>query len=57
MANRVFATPTGDIEVLKINLTKTVSSVTEKMLNNTLREVECCLDIIRGISMAHTVIY
>ncbi|GBM20964.1 hypothetical protein AVEN_253749-1 [Araneus ventricosus] len=44
--DRVFATPTADVEELKARIQAAVCTVTEDMLKNTWRELEYRLDIL-----------
>ncbi|GBM68779.1 hypothetical protein AVEN_188877-1, partial [Araneus ventricosus] len=55
--DRVFATPFEDINKLKVRITGAVSSVTAELLDNTWRESEYRLDILRAIKGAHIEIY
>ncbi|GBM39032.1 hypothetical protein AVEN_70205-1 [Araneus ventricosus] len=55
--DRVFATPFEHIDTLKVRITDAVSSVTAEMLDNTWRELEYRLDILRATKGAHIEIY
>ena len=55
--DKVFSTPVPDITNLKARITDTFATVTEHMLENTWRETDCRLKVIRATKGAHVEVY
>jgi hypothetical protein len=53
----VFSTPVPDITNLKARITDAFSRITEDMLENTWREIDYLLDILRATEGAHVEMY
>jgi len=51
--DKVFSTPVPDITNLKARITDAFSTVTEDMLENTWREIDYRLDVLRATKGAH----
>jgi len=55
--DKVFATPVPDITNLKARITDAFATITEDMLENTWRETDYRLDILRATKGAHVEVY
>jgi len=55
--DKVFATPVPDITNLKARITDAFSTITEYMLENTWREIDYRLDVLRATKGAHVEVY
>jgi len=55
--DKVFSTPVPDIKNLKARITDTFATITEDMLENTWREIDCRLDVLRATKGAHVELY
>ena len=55
--DKVFSTPVPDITNLKARLTDTFATITEDMFENTWREIDYRLDVLRATKAAHTEVY
>jgi len=55
--DKVFWTPVPDIRNLKARITDGIATVTEDMLENTWRESDCRLDVLRATKGAHVEVY
>jgi len=55
--DEVFSTPVPDITNLKARLTDAFATITEDMLENTWREIDCRLDVLRATKGAHIEVY
>jgi len=53
----VFSTPVADITNLKARITDAFATVTEDMLENTWREIDYRLDVLRATKGAHVEVY
>ena len=53
----MFSTPVPDITNLKARITDAFATVTEEMLENTWREIDCRLDVLRATKGAHVEVY
>jgi len=53
----VFSTPVPDIRNLKARITDAFATITEDMLQNTRREIDCRLDVLRATKGAHVEVY
>jgi len=53
----VFSTPVPDITNLKARITETFAAITEVMLENTWRENDYRLDVLRTTKGAHVEVY
>ena len=53
----MFSTPVPDIANLKARITDAFAAVTEHMLENTWRETDYQLDILRATKGAHVEVY
>jgi len=53
----VFSTPVPDITNLKARITDAFATVTEDMLENTWREIEYRLDVVRATKGTHVEVY
>jgi len=55
--DKVFSTPVPDITNLKARITDAFVTVTEDMLENTWRETDYRLDVLRATKGAHVEVY
>jgi len=55
--DKVFSTPVPDITNLKARITDAFTTITEDMLENTWREIEYRLDVLRATKGAHVEVY
>jgi len=55
--DKVFSTPVPDITNLKTRITDAFATITEDMLENTLRETDYRLDVLRTTKGAHVEVY
>jgi len=55
--DKVFSTPVPDITNMKARITDTFATITEDMLENTWRETDYQLDILRATKGAHVEVY
>jgi len=55
--DKVFSTPVPDIRNLKARITDAFATVTENMLENTWRETDYRLDVLRAKKGAHVEVY
>ena len=55
--DKVFSTPVPDITNLKARITDGIATVTEDMLENTWRETDYRLDVLRATKGAHVEVY
>jgi hypothetical protein len=55
--NKVFLTPVPDIANLKARITDAFATMTEDMLENTWRETDYRLDVLRVTKAAHFEVY
>jgi len=55
--DKVFSTPVPDITNLKARLTDGIATITEDMLENTRREIDYRLDVLRATKGAHVEVY
>ena len=55
--DKVFSTPVPDITNLKARITDSIATVTEDMLENTWREIDYRLDVLRATKGAHVEVY
>ena len=55
--DKVFLTPVPDITNLKEGITDALATITEDMLDNTWREIDYRLDILRATKGAHVEVY
>jgi len=53
----VFSTPVPDITNLKARITDAFATVTEDMLENTGREIDYWLNVLRATKGAHVEVY
>jgi len=53
----VFSTPVPDITNLKARITDACAIITEDMLENTCREIDYRLDVLRATKGAHVEVY
>ena len=53
----MFSTPVPDITNLKARITDAFATVTEDMLENTRRETDCRLDVLRATKRARVEVY
>jgi len=53
----VFSTPVPDITNLKARITGVFATITEHMLENTWRETDYRLDVLRATKGAHVEVY
>ena len=53
----MFSTPVPDITNLKVRITDGFATVTEDMAENTWRETDCRLDVLRATKGAHVKVY
>jgi len=54
---KVFSTPVPDIKNLKARLTDAFATITEDMLENTWREIDYRVDVLRATKGAHVEVY
>ena len=55
--DKVFSTPVPDITNLKARITDAFAAITEDMLENTWREIDCGLDVLCATKGAHVEVY
>ena len=55
--DKVFSTPVPDITNLKARITYAFATITEHMLENTWREIDYRLDVLRATKGAHVEVY
>ena len=55
--DKVFSTPVPEITNLKARLTDTFATITEHVLENTWRETDYRLDVLRATKRAHVEVY
>jgi len=55
--DKVFSTPVPDITNLKARITDAFATITEDVLENTWRETDCRLDVLRATKGAHVEVY
>ena len=55
--DKVFWTPVPDITNLKARITDAFGTITEDMLENTWREIDYRLDVLRATKGAHVEVY
>ena len=55
--DKVFSTPVPDITNLKARITDAFATITEDMLDNTWREIDYRLDVLRATKAAHVEVY
>ena len=55
--NKVFSTPVPDITNLKARITDAFVTITEDMLENKWREIDCRLEVLRATKGAHIEVY
>ena len=55
--DKVFSTPVPDITNLKARVTDAFATITEDMLENTWREIDYRLDVLRATKGAHVEVY
>ena len=55
--DKVFWTPVPDITNLKARITDGIATITEHMLENTWREIDYRLDVLRATKGAHIEVY
>jgi len=55
--DKVFSTPVPDITNLKARITDAFAAITEDMLENTWREIDYRLDVLRETKGAHVEVY
>jgi len=53
----VFSTPVPNIKNLKARITDAFATLTEHMLENTWREIDYRLDVLRATKGAHVEVY
>jgi len=53
----VFSTPVSDITNLKARITDAFATLTKDTLENTWRETDCRLDVLRATKGAHDEVY
>ena len=53
----MFSTPVPDITNLKARITDAFATITEGMLENTWREIDCRLDVLRATEGAHVEVH
>jgi hypothetical protein len=51
--DKVFLTPVPDVTNLKTRITEAFATITEDMLENTWREIDYRLDVLRATKAAH----
>ena len=55
--DKVFSTPVPGITNLKARITEVFATITEDMLENTWREIDYRLDVLRATKEAHVEVY
>jgi len=55
--DKVFSTPVPDVTNLKARITDAFATITEDMLENTWRETDYRLDVLRVTKEAHVEVY
>ena len=55
--DKVFSTPVSDITDFKARITDAFATITEDMLENTWRETDYRLDVLRATKAAHVEVY
>jgi len=55
--DKVFSTPVPDITDLKARITDPFATITEDMLENTWREIDYRLDVLRATKGVHVEVY
>ena len=55
--DKVFSTPVPDITNLKARITDAFATITKDMLENTWREIDYRLDVLRATKGAHVEVY
>jgi len=55
--DKVFSTPVPDITNLKARITDAFGTITEDILENTWREIDCRLHVLRAAKRAHVEVY
>jgi len=55
--DKVFSTPVPDITNLKARITDAFATITEHMLENTWREIDCRLDVLCATKGAHVEVF
>ena len=55
--DKLFSTPVPDITNLKARITDAFATITENMLENTWRKIDCRLDVLRATKGAHVEVY
>jgi len=55
--DKVFSTPAPDITNLKTRITDAFATITEDMLENTWREIDYRLDVLRATKGAHVEVH
>ena len=55
--DKVFSTPVPDITNLKARITDAFATISEDMLENTWREIDYRLDVLRATKGAHVEVY
>ena len=55
--DKVYSTPVPDITNLKASITDAFATITEDMLENTWRETDYRLDVLRATKGAHVEVY
>ena len=55
--DKVFSTPVPDITNLKARIIDAFTIITEHMLENTWREIDCRIDVLRATKGAHVEVY
>jgi len=57
VTDKLFSTPVPDITNLKARITDAFATITEDMLENTWREVDYQLDVLRARKVTHVEVY
>jgi len=55
--DKVFSTPVPDVTNLKVRITDAFATITEDVLENTWREIDYRLDVLRATKGAHFEVY
>jgi len=55
--DKLFSTPVPDITNLKARITNAFATITEDMLENTWREIDYRLEVLRATKRAHVEVY
>jgi len=55
--DKVFSTPVPDITNLKARITDAFATITEDISENTWREIDYRLDVLRATKVAHVEVY